>query len=149
MQILDTPKDLKCKNEKEIIEIKNENLPVHLSCINKKLLHIIILIVLLIIIFTSISIVIYILNNHDIKKNIHCGDGYFLEINKKCIKCSLLNCKKCEGSLTNDTCMSCLSSYKPKLLNNKIISCELDELKEINDMRKKMIILTTFLNQIN
>ena len=48
MQILDTSKDLKCKNEKEIIEIKNENLPVHLSCINKKLLLIIILIVLLI-----------------------------------------------------------------------------------------------------
>ena len=55
MQILDTSKDLKCKNEKEIIEIKNENLPVHLSCINKKLLHIIILIVLLIIIFSSIN----------------------------------------------------------------------------------------------
>ena len=134
MQILDTSKDLKCKNEKEIIEIKNENLPVHLSCINKKLLHIIILIVLLIIIFSSISIVIYILNNHDKQKNIHCNDGYFLEINEnKCAKCSLLNCKKCEGSVKNNTCISCLSSYKTKLLNNRIISCELDELKEIND----------------
>ena len=68
------------------------------------------------------------------QKNIHCDDGYFLEINEnKCTKCSLSNCKKCEGSLTNNTCISCLSSYNPKLLNKKIISCELDELKEIND----------------
>ena len=101
-----------------------------------------------------------------------------MEINEnKCTKCSLSNCKICEGSLTNNTCISCLSSYNPKLFNKKIISCELDELKEINDsiidiviylmkklknqkkmkilletihkMRKKMIILTTFLNQIN
>ena len=57
-----------------------------------------------------------------------------MEINEnKCTKCSLSNCKKCEGFLTNNTCISCLSSYNPKLLNKKVISCELDELKEIND----------------
>ena len=69
-----------------------------------------------------------------IKTDIECTNGYFLEKNdKKCTKCSITNCKKCEGSSMNNTCITCLSSYIPKLINNIIISCELDEQKEIND----------------
>ena len=69
-------------------------------------------------------IVIRILNKTDIE----CTDGYFLEKNDKiCTKCSISNCKKCEGSSMNNTCITCFSSYIPKIINDTIISCVLDE----------------------
>ena len=133
MQIINTSNELKIKNDKEIIKIQNEA-PSNSSCINKKKSQIIILIVLILLILILIIIVIIILNKPDSQKNINCKDGYFLEKNNiKCFKCSITNCKQCEGSLINNTCISCFSSHKPKLLNNKIISCELFEQKEIND----------------
>ena len=129
MQILNTSKELEVKSETEIKKIKNETLP-NSSCINKKLIQIIILIVLILLFVVLLIIVIRILNKPDIE----CTDGYFLEKNdKKCTKCSITNCKKCEGSSMNNTCITCFSSYIAKLINDTIISCELDEQKEIND----------------
>ena len=60
-------------------------------------------------------------------------DGYYIPkdrlLNPYYIKCSIENCKKCYGTTYNNTCISCLNSYKPILdENNKIISCELIEL---------------------
>ena len=136
MQVINTSNELKIKNDKEIINIQNE-VPSNASCINKKLFQILILIVLILLIIILLIIVIIILNKPDKQENINCNDGYFLEKKQnKCIKCSITNCKQCEGSLINNTCISCLSSCKPKLLNNKIISCEINKQKEINESNK-------------
>ena len=74
------------------------------------------------------------------KRNFICSEGYFLGksyINKNvCIKCSVENCKKCEGEdeseLDNNTCVTCFPSYTPIYENNTIISCDLKDINEIN-----------------
>ena len=146
MQVLNTSNEFKLKSEKESIDFKNEDSE-HSSCNNKSVLHIIILIVLIILISSLIIIIIIIINKQDKKKIINCDVGYFLEKDEnKCLKCPLTNCKKCEGSLINNSCISCFSSYKPIILKNKIISCELDASKEIN---YSIIINTDLIDDLN
>ena len=58
-----------------------------------------------------------------------CNEGYYLpeddEIKKTCKKCSIENCTKCEGDLSDDICISCKSNLIPIYKNNKIIKCEI------------------------
>ena len=110
----------------------------------KKIKNIILLSILILII---VGLVIFlILNNsqknkkipfslHQNNINITNQEGYYIPkdnlVNSFYKKCSVENCKKCYGTSYKDTCISCLSSYKPLLdENNKIISCEFNPQKE-------------------
>ena len=55
-------------------------------------------------------------NEKIIKCNNSCGDGYYIPdddlTSKDCIKCSLEECSKCQGSYLNNKCTDCGNLYK-------------------------------------
>ena len=57
----------------------------------------------------------------------------------KCLKCSVDNCQKCFGTINDDKCISCHSSFVPIYENNKIIECRpLEEIiKNTEEMANK------------
>ena len=130
MKIINTSKELDI-NEFEDKNLDNNDSPSYCER-NIKVIFIIILVILSSIIIALIIFLFWYFNRHK-----ECSEGYFREKNNsnnnKCIKCSIENCKTCEGYINNNTCISCISPYKPNYdKNKKIISCELEEKKEIN-----------------
>ena len=56
-----------------------------------------------------------------------CNLGYFLPendtIRQKCHKCSIKNCKICEGTINDNTCTQCDYYLEPVIVDKKITKC--------------------------
>ena len=82
--------------------------------------------------------------------DIICLDGYFSYKNNSnnsfCYSCSIENCKKCEGDINNNSCLTCIDNYVPKYENNTIISCDLED---INILNGNNFIMSDAKNEIN
>ena len=139
---IETSSHAKTKKEKNINQIINK-LNLYNNCNNKEFNFIIIKarkifligILILIILCPIIFVILYFSqDNNEIiilfnkKINNTNIDGFFNPkdnfLNLTYKKCSIENCKKCYGNSFNDTCISCLNSFKAILNDkNKIISC--------------------------
>ncbi len=117
---------------------KKEETPINTKKEKKSLnIYIFIAISLVVIIGLIIFLIIFFVkkkddknkDDDDEKKEFTCDDGYYIpdgeeKIKDNCLKCSLDNCKICNGNNITDYCISCLSNYFPIYDNDNLTFCE-------------------------
>ena len=113
--------------------IKNHYINITFSITKLKYITIILFLILLTALSTNIIIFAsskyYSSKKQIIKKTntkIICYDGFYIPNDNIsiCLKCSVENCNKCYGTIKNNNCISCISSFIPFYENNKIIECK-------------------------
>ena len=149
MESIPTSKEFENKNKKETKKLKNNNSST--TCFRKiKPSYIIMLSIFSLLIITLIIFLCLITKKRKIKSapsntyyetlpDINTPTETSLEANNfnpiPDIKCLIENCKICEKDLDNNSCLECIPSYNPKYKNNKIISCDSEVIKDIDEPR--------------